>query len=266
MTSLAQLQTGFLQHLRGSDISAAPLLEGRQGIPSGLGLDIYTHAYNARLREALHSDHAVLAQYVGDERWQRISSAYIHSHPSTHRSLRHFGDALPKFLRLHASTRLHPRIAELAAFERALLDSFDAADAPVATWDPLLALPENAWPTLCPRFQPSLRRQVTRTNCVQIWMAAHAGEPLPRHGIGHRSDWAIWRDADLVTHFRSLAEPETLALDHFLAGRDFAGCCEALLAFLPEADVPAAALGYLGQWCRDGWVVSWTTPFSRTSR
>lgn len=258
MTTLAQLQTDFLQHLRGSEVSAAALLEGQQGIPSGLGLDIYTHAYGARLREALHSDHAVLAQYLGAERWQRIASAYIAANPSRHRSLRNFGDGLPRFLRLHHSTRLHPRVAELAAFERALLDSFDAADAPVATWADLLALPETGWPTLCLRFQPSLRRQATRTNCVQIWMAAHAGDPLPRHGIAHRSDWAVWRDADLITHFRSLSEAEALALDHFMAGRDFASGCSALLACLPEADVPATALGYLAQWCADGWVAAWT--------
>ena len=257
MMALARLQADFLQHLRGLDLSASPLLESRQGIPAGLGLDIYTHAYGARLREALHSDHAVLAQYLGAERWQRISSAYIAANPSTHRSLRNFADALPKFLRLHHSTRLHPRIAELAAFERALLDSFDAADAPIAGWDDLLTLPEAAWPRLCPRFQPSLRRQTTRTNCVQVWMAAQDGTALPRRGRASRSDWAIWRDADLVTRFRSLSEPEALALNQFLAGRDFASCCDALLSLMPEADVPATALGYLAQWCTDGWVTSW---------
>lgn len=258
MTALAELQSGFLQHLRGADALAVSLLDAEQGIPPGLGLQIYTHAYGARLRDALLSDHAVLAQYLGDRRWQRIVDAYIAANPSTHRSLRHFGDALPRFLRLHFATRLHPRIAELAAFERALLDSFDAADAPVAHWDQLLVLPETRWPTLCPRFQPSLRRQATRTNCVQIWMAAQAGQALPKAAFASRSDWAIWRDADLITHFRSLSETEAAALDLFMAGRDFAGCCDALLAYMPEADVPATALGYLAQWCADGWVASWT--------
>ena len=257
MTSLAQLQTGFLRHLRGSDISAVGLLEGHQGIPSGLGLDIYAHAYGARLREALHSDHAVLAQYLGTERWLRTCNDYIAAHPSRHRSLRHFGDALPRFLRRHPSHKPHPRIAELAAFERALLDSFDAADATAATWDALVALPESAWPGLRVRLHPSLQRQATQTNCVQVWMAAQAGEELPKRDLAPKFDWAIWRDSEQVTRFRSLPDTEAAALDHFMAGGDFAQGCEALLSYLPEADVTGTALGYLGQWCADGWIAAW---------
>ena len=269
MTALAQLQSDFLRNISGAGTPITAQLDDSQGIASNLGLQIYTHAYGARLREALHSDHAALAWYLGDERWLRTCNDYIERHPSQHRSLRNFGNQLPEFLRHHPSHEAHPRIAELAVFERALLDSFDAADAPTAEWQALLALPESAWPALCPRFQPSLVRQSTQTNAVQIWMAAQSGQAVPKNrrilGV-HRAHWAIWRDPDLVTRFRSLPEPEAAALDHFHVGGDFAVCCELLLQWLPAEDVPAQALAFLGQWCRDGWVVSWTTPFSRTSR
>jgi hypothetical protein len=260
MTALAQLQSDFLRNISGAGTPLAAQLDGRRGIAPDLGLQIYTHAYSARLREALQSDHAALAWYLGEERWFRTCNDYIARHPSQHRSLRHFGNQLPEFLRRHPSHEAHPRIAELAAFERALLDSFDAADAPRAEWQALLALPQEAWPTLCPRFQPSLVRQSTRTNAVQVWMAAQSGQAVPKvrrlAGV-HRAHWAIWRDADLVTHFRSLPEPEAAALDHFRAGGDFAACCELLLQWFPAEAVPAQALAFLGQWCSDGWVAAW---------
>ena len=261
MTALAQLQSDFLRNISGNGALDAAQLEASQGIAPNLGLQIYTHAYAARLREALHSDHAALAWYLGDERWLRACNDYIARHPSQHRSLRHFGNQLPEFLRHHPSHGAHPRIAELAAFERALLDSFDAADAPTADWQALLAMPEAAWPTLCPRFHPSLVRQSTRTNAVQVWMAAQSGQPVPKNrrivGV-RRTHWAIWRDIDLITHFRSLSEPEVAALDHFRASGDFAACCELLMQWLPADDVPAQALAFLRQWCSDGWIVSWT--------
>ena len=130
MTALAQLQSDFLRNISGAGTPVSAQLDDSQGIASNLGLQIYTHAYGARLREALHSDHAALAWYLGDERWLRTCNDYIERHPSQHRSLRNFGNQLPEFLRHHPSHEAHPRIAELAVFERALLDSFDAADAP----------------------------------------------------------------------------------------------------------------------------------------
>lgn len=270
MSTLAQLQSDFLRNISGAGAPVASQLDGSQGIAPDLGLQIYTHAYSARLREALHSDHAALAWYLGEERWLRTCNDYIAKHPSRQRSLRNFGNQLPEFLRQHPSHKSHPRIAELAAFERALLDSFDAADAPTADWQALLALPESAWPTLCPQFQPSLIRQSTRTNAVQVWMAAQSGEALPKQvriATSQRSDWAIWRDSKLVTHFRSLPEAEAAALDHFRAGGDFAMCCELLLQWFAADAVPAQALAFMGQWCSDGWIASWTrTPTSRTSQ
>ncbi len=261
MITLAQLQSDFLRNISGAGAQVASQLEASQGIAPDLGLRIYTHAYGARLREALQSDHAALAWHLGDKRWLRTCNDYIAQHPSRQRSLRNFGNQLPEFLRHHSSHQSHPRFAELAAFERALLDSFDAADAPTADWQALLALPEAAWPTLCPEFQPSLLRQSMRTNAVQVWMAAQSGEPVPNNARiagEQRSNWAIWRDSTLVTHFRSLPEPEAAALDHFRAGGDFASCCEALLQWFAAADVPAQALALMGQWCTDGWIVSWT--------
>lgn len=260
MKPLARLQSDFLRQIGGAPTPVADALDASTGISPALGLQIYGHAYGARLREALRSDHAALADYLGDAGWQEMSGGYIDAHPSRHRSLRQFGAALPEFLRRHWRYRQRPELAELAAFERALLDSFDAADALPTSWTALLALPESAWPALCPLFHPSLDRQRTRSNCVQIWLSLQGGGAAVSGSLATNADWVIWRDQELVTRFRSLPGSEAAMLDHFLAGGDFAGACELLLRWSPADEVPAQALQYLGQWCADGWIRDWFAP------
>lgn len=260
MSALAVLQRDFLQTLAsGADGVSDALADGPGGLAPARGLAIYVHAYSARLREALANDHAALAGLLGDDAWAELCTAYIAAHPSRFASLRFFGDGLPGFLSTHEAYASTPLLAELAGFERALLDSFDAADAVPAAWDGLAAIPPSLWASLRPAFVPSLGRLATRHGAVEAWRALRQGtapELAPA-----RADWALWRDADLVTRFRSLAGDEAALLDHFLAGGDFAGGCE-LLQHWHDADaVPRTALAFLQGWCADGWIAAWrTTP------
>ena len=256
MSALAALQKDFLRALTGAPSGVAAALDGRRGIAPELGLQIYVHAYSARFREALENDHALLARYLGDELWQALVTGYIAAHPSQQTSLRYFGAALPDFLRKNAAFNTHPVLAELAAFERSLLDSFDAAEAPIASWQDLLDTPPSQWPQLRPGFAPSLCRLHLRLNTVEIWLALKA-DCRPPAVTKLAGDWVIWRDAEQVTRFRSTDLQESVLLDHFLAGGDFAGACEALQRWHPASDVPSLALQALHRWCGEGWIRAW---------
>jgi len=256
MSALANLQQDFLRALTGAPSQVATALDAGRGIDAGLGLQIYVHAYSARLREALENDHAQLAKYLGDELWSQLVEAYVAAHPSRQTSLRHFGDALPGFLRSHGPFDAHPLLAELAAFERSLLDSFDAADSAFASWNELLDIPPSRWPHLRPRFVPSLGRLRTRMNAIETWQALKEDRTPPK-AAAQPGDWAIWRDAEQVTRFRSLAREEAALLDHFLAGGDFSAGCEALQLWHRADAVPALALETLARWCAEGWIRAW---------
>jgi hypothetical protein len=257
VSALAHLQRDFLRALAGGDEGVLSRLHDRRGVARERGLGVYVHAYGARLREALGLDHAALASLLGEDAWIAMADAYIAAHPSRHASLRHFGDGLPGFLRSRRPWAGRPLLAELAAFERALLDSFDAADAAPAEWDHLLALPPTRWAGMRPVLVPSLARQSLSTPAVECWRALKRGEPAPTTASVLRSDWAIWRDGQLVTRFRSLAVDESALLDHVLAGGDFAGGCERLQAWHPAEAVPARALALLECWCGEGWIAAW---------
>lgn len=256
MNVLAGLQRRFMASIVRPGDTVAGDLRADAGIDPALGLGIYSFAYQARLREVLGNDHAVLARYLGDGLWDRLCVDYISWHPSRHRSLRQFGDALPGFLVKHSSFKAHPEIAELANFERSLLDCFDSPDAPVATWEALLEFPADRWPALRPQFSPAVRRLSMASNAVAIWSAlkADAAPPLARM---EPSQWLCWRDADLVTQFRSMDAEEAALIDHFFTEGDFSGACESLLAGRPAMEVPSHALAYLQRWAEAGLVSNW---------
>lgn len=257
MNDLAGLQQRFLAAITRSADGLDTELRADGGIDVGLGLGIYRHAYQARLREVLGKDHARLATALGDARWDALCVAYLDAHPSRHHSLRYFGDALPAFLAAHPSFDGEPEFAELARFERTLLDCFDAPAAPLATWAQLQAVPPSDWPGLRLRLSPSVRRLSLATDAVILWLALADRPAPPRGQRGETSEWLCWRDASQVTQFRSLTGDEAALLDHFLGGGDFAGACERLLASHPADVVPARALEFLAGWSTEGLVCEW---------
>ncbi|QSX74331.1 putative DNA-binding domain-containing protein [Lysobacter arenosi] len=249
---LARLQRQFLAQVRGSDDNVDGLLAAGR-MPAELGLGIYGNAYGARLREALEHDHPVLGTYLGDELWARMCEDFIAMHPSRVRSLRDFGSGLPGFLARADPFAAHPQLAELARFERCLLDGFDAADGVRLAWDDLRALPQADWASLRLALHPSFRLFEGGYNSVETWQAIKAGQSPPAAVAAHAS-WALWRDEERVCRFRSIDPVERLAISHLLHGGSFAGLCEALATELEVSDVPVVAIGHLQSWCAEGWL------------
>ena len=255
--TLVGLQRQFLARLRGQPDGDLAAETARGHVSRTVGLNIYTNAYGARLREALEHDHPVLGTYLGDTLWDAMCRGYIAAHPSRVRSLRDFGANLPAYLAQSDSFRAHPEIAELALFERRLLDSFDAADDVHAVWDDLLATPVAEWPAVQVRFHPSLRLHAVAYNSVETWRAIKDGHAPPEVRPAVGTEWALWRDCERVGRFRSLDAEESAAVAHFRNGGDFAGFCMLLTAWHSAESVPMAALGRLRAWCTDGWISRW---------
>ena len=256
-TALAELQKIFLADMRGlaSNVAITHLVQDG-GIPPVTGLAIYRNAYIARLREALENDHPVLGQYLGDDLWAQMCEGYIATHPSCVRSLRHFGESLPGYQASVEPFAELPQVAELARLERRLLDCFDAPDSPLADWQQLVGMPEGGWPRLRLRFHPSLHCLRHAWNSIDVWNALKAND-TPPPALRDATDWLLWRDADRVTRFRSMAADESIAFQHCVHGGDFAGVCEALLQVHPAESVPVVAIALLRRWCDDGAVTRW---------
>ena len=252
MIALDALEKRFLGHVRGGPIF--PREWCAQGlVDSDVGLSIYTNAYGSRLREALEADHPILGRYLGDTLWAEFCEGYIEAHPSQVRSLRNFGAQVPKWLAAHSPFSKHPVIAELARFERTLLDAFDAGDGERLEWSDMQALAPESWPSLRLHFHPSLRLLPMTTNAVEIWRALKDDLSAPEAATSSMPARLIWRDAERISRFRPIEGGELEALRTvFSRSGSFAEMCERLSRLQPVENVPVKAIGFLRQWFDEG--------------
>jgi hypothetical protein len=218
-------------------------------------LGVYREAYALRLIEVLTNDYPGLMAMAGPADFDRMARAYIAAHPSHHPSVRWFGAHLAGFLATTAPYSSTPAAAEMARFEWALGEAFDAADAaPVLAAD-LMALPPEAWQELRFSLLPSFRRLTLAYDVPQAWQRREEVAPgdLEVAPAGRQTDWAIWRP-ERTSHFRSLAPDEAAMLAAMIDGQAFPELCESLVAHVGEDAAPAQAAGRLRSWVEEGMI------------
>lgn len=253
---LQQLQNDFMQFLLNPNSDSGEQFQQWVDEQSGLSatkrMQIYANGYVSRLRETLDTDHELLGLYLGDELFDKMVTGYVHAYPSKHRSLRQFADDLPRYLADDAFFSQYPQIAELAAFERRLLNAFDAADSDSVRFEVLQAIPPQQWPQLCFRFHPSVQLFRCRTNAVECWQSLKQQQVPPSPQIGEVRSWLIWRGHERLTEFISLSAAQYDLLLGFLQGHDFAEQCEKMLSWFSKDEAPMHVLQALQAWFNMG--------------
>ena len=260
MTRLNQLQLDFQQHV----LRGAPEIEkhvvGTQRVPVATRLGIYSDGYSARLTEALGTNFPVLAQLLGEADFGELAAAYIRSHDSTYASIRYYGGLLAEFLAKDPTYSAIPILAELAQWEWAMTEAFDAADAPTLDPSAIAGVTPEEWADLRFDWHPSIRRLPLSWNVPQIWNAITNETEQPEPSLAAEAgQWLLWRRG-LEIFFRSLAPAEAAALDAARGGSSFGELCELLRASSDEAAAAAQAAGLLREWLQSGLIVKRVGP------
>ncbi len=259
MSALAALQAEFAAWMRGAPETAGALrarvLDTGKADRDTL-LAVYRDAYALRLIEALTTDFPGLLAMAGPADFDLMARAYIAAHPSTHPSVRWFGRHLADFLARTPPFSATPAAADMARFEWALGEAFDAADAEPLTFAQLAAAPAEAWESLRLSFVPSLRRVTLRHRAPQAFQRRDAVAPGELEAPAEEAavDWLIWRPAaDADAQFRSMTSDEASALDAMRGGARFPVMCAVLAehAGSPQAAAERAA-GLLRAWLEAG--------------
>lgn len=256
MTSLAATQRRMQAFLLHPDIdtgiASTVIATSAAGVEERL--NVYAHAYRARLKEVLRNDFPGLISLSTAETFEEIASSYIDAVPSRHANVRWYGDGFANFLHSDARWSTQRALAEMAAFEWNLGLAFDAKTQPCIEVAQLAAVPAEAWPSLRLTLGKSLRRMSLHWNVASIRRAVDLGETTPASAMLETpAPWIIWRKGVGVRH-RRLEDDEAAALDIVDRAGSFTEICEALLEWHALDAVAMRAASLLRHWVEDEWI------------
>ena len=259
MQALRELQTRFIDYLTGDSAEMESIIQAESQPELQARLGIYKNAYRIRLRQVIETDHEMLWSYLGDELFEQMVTGYISSHPSHYTSLRNFCDRLPDYLANTSPFDQHPIIAEIATFERLLMDVFDAGEAELADLSTLRALNPDDWPAMRLRFHPGVQLLQTNWNSIESWKALKDDTDPPTARDDVSQHWLLWRDIDRLSQYRPIEADEHALLSLAISGEAFSALCEALLNWYPVTEASVVSLRYITAWIEQGLITTLET-------
>ena len=250
--SLRDLQQCFQDHVLHGGGVMPNLIACSNSSDTPTRLGIYANAYRLRLLEALKTDYPALHTLAGAELFERIGRGYIDACPSTHYSIRYFGQHFAAYIEETTDYREFPVLAEVARLEWHLTLAFDATDDLVLDEDALATLPASAWPNMQIRFHDSLQRCEFNWNVSDLWRSIDQNDtPVTPALFKEPVSCMIWRQA-LQVYLRTMEPAEAFTLDCLREGNDFATACSGLCDYFEPEAVGLKAAGFLKRWCRAG--------------
>lgn len=257
--SLRELQRALADAIRGAEPvgrGAASSATAERAIAPGTRasadqLETYRVQFWRRHRASLAEDYRSIEHALGAEGFDALARAFLEAHPPARFHLRDLAAPMADFLARAAPWRDEPWLAESARLDWALIEAFDAPDAPPLDAAAVASMREEDWPRARLALHPSVRL-VSATHAIAAHRrATRAGEaPPPPAAIGERL--VAYRRAEDVWVER--VEPAAFALLERLAAGDALGAaCEVAAAIDPATEEKLGA--WFERWVALGWVV-----------
>ncbi|MFM2091422.1 MAG: hypothetical protein RLZZ127_1911 [Planctomycetota bacterium] len=167
----------------------APRRLADTAVPAGDGLEVYRHAYRARLEECLADDFPTLRGCIGARRFAQFCAGVVRERPSRRPTLNRYGESMVAWLaaRIRAGDgRLRP-LRDLVRVEWAMVEAIHEPLADPIGPEAVAAVPPECWPAASLVALPSLRLLWTAHDPEPCLRAQRAGltvpAPLPAPGL-----------------------------------------------------------------------------------
>jgi hypothetical protein len=227
-------------------------------------LQIYNHAYFARLLDCLREEYSVLAAALGSELFDAFAVAYLEVHPSQSYTLGRLGTKFPEFLE---QTRPHEAdsdgthatwpefMIDLARLERTVNEVFDGPGAEgesLVDAGRLQAIPPDRWPDARLICVPCLRLVKLSYPINDYFTAIRRGDQpaIPEPGAAYIA--VTRRDYRVVRY--PLEEAQFELLQALLTGDSVGKAIEhaAAASSLDDAQLAAALQTWFRFWTAEG--------------
>lgn len=264
MRDLSDIQTFVADAIqrRRSLVDDPAMVEASRAIAAGNDrlspvemVDVYREQFFLRHVGALREDYPALAHRLGEEGFDDLACAYLAAIPPADFSLRDLGQKLPGFLAEAAPWSADRALADLARFEWAYVDAWDAADAPPLDPAKIAAMPEDGWPRARVVFHPSLTL-LDLSIAAHRYRAAVRAEESPPPPAPERTMCAVYMGPEMLEC--ADLDPRAYALVTRLArGVPLGEACEQAVAATgaDAASLEAELGGWFSEWTSRGWVV-----------
>ncbi len=256
LRSLQEFMADVLQKPRplaehGELAGATPgVIAGNERLSPVEQLDIYREQFWLRHTGALEEDYTTLVHVLGHEAFHSMCADYIEAFPPDSWSLRDLGAKLPEFLEKTAQFADDPLIIDLARYEWAFVDAFDAPSAPPLDAAAIAAASEDEWSRAKLDLAPSVQLVHARFPVDELRAEVQKGES-PERPPPKDVHLVVWRGPDAMKYLD--VEPAALALLQRLArGEPLATACEAIAAEEPAIEEKVGA--WFQQWSQLGWI------------
>lgn len=216
-------------------------------------LQVYHHAYRARLAEVLADSLAKTHLYMGSDAFDEQAHAFSVAHPPRTRSLHRYGAGFAAWLA--QAFPANPELHELAQLDWDLRACFDGPDVPALTLAAAQGDATLAWMQRSHPLHPSLVLRPLATNAVLLWsaIAADADVPPP-HRLPAPTWRVVWRHG-LQPHFQSVDADQAQVLSDLQRGDSLQAALDAWAQASPGSD-PQSPARWLRAWLDRGWLRS----------
>ena len=170
----------FTNALLDPDLAVPAGLTDPQGRPAGKRFAVYRNNVAVSLTEALETAYPVIRKLVGDEFFRAMAGVYLRQNPPTSALMMYYGSRFPGFLDGFQPVAHIGYLPDVARLERALRQSYHAADATPLDPGVLQAMPPDRLMAARLRLAPALRLVRSDWPVHALWLAnTQADAPKP---------------------------------------------------------------------------------------
>jgi hypothetical protein len=226
----------FAHALLDPDIAVPAGLAGPGGGPVERRYGVYRNNVVVGLMEALASAFPSTYAVLGEENFARIARNFVALHPPRSPMMQAYGADFPEFLATFPPLRNAPFLADVARVERAFLDAFHAADAPVLVAEELQAISAESVAELSFSIHPATALIASRFPVFDLFSWRN-GRPEAELDLGNPQCVAVTRP-QFEVEVTLLSACQHAFLASLGAGASFADAAGVALADDPRFDLP----------------------------